>query len=602
MNCLIDFLTDGKQKSLINMVQNRDETFENELESYMRLFLVEMDYYIGRKNIAFDRNKNDTYALTITEFLNEDNVLQFDRKDFCQDENCYFADACSNVYSVLGAIDPKKIRHFFKGIQYCYKCWIDSKPTTALEALDSLLKEYELISDGTYDESDELVIKNITERVFFRGRITSQFLGKIEMFHVPYNKRYNLCNERFSLTGQPVLYLGNSIADIVEELDVNVDEEDTIKRLKISSFEFLNKGRKRKIFDLRCNIWQDMKNIKICTFSEKKLFRNILSAICSFQKRKELEGYAFKEEYVIPQMLAQVLKQNHYDGICYYSTKRFQKYSLEGITQKAIEAEQNMVYRENVAIFTQIGRSDALQFFDKELRDSLEISMPISIRNIEENTESEFYSIYQSIKENCKNNWTFKHNNGCNDKNCELCGRLNSSDKSILKKADSIVSFYTSVFSKLKVENRAYIMTDCGQIHLQLLIGILNRILVESEVKNDIESPSLEPSAPDLPAINVQCCDLFGNETKIEVSKNVHDKGCLHKAQIIFITKTMQSDSDIYIAMCSKKQNTLFYGHSADIDELLKKEGISSQRDKKKIGTFLHRSISTTEWDETDFL
>jgi len=40
MNCLINFLADKTQKSLIDMVQNRDETFECELDSYRRLFKV----------------------------------------------------------------------------------------------------------------------------------------------------------------------------------------------------------------------------------------------------------------------------------------------------------------------------------------------------------------------------------------------------------------------------------------------------------------------------------------------------------------------------------------------------------------------------------
>lgn len=49
MNCLIDFLTDSKQKSLINMVQNRDETFEKELDSYQRLFIVELKHCIEKR-------------------------------------------------------------------------------------------------------------------------------------------------------------------------------------------------------------------------------------------------------------------------------------------------------------------------------------------------------------------------------------------------------------------------------------------------------------------------------------------------------------------------------------------------------------------------
>lgn len=194
------------------MVQNRDETFEEELESYQRLFMVELKHCIG--------------------------------KAFCQDENCYFAYACSNFYNIIASQinNDEEIQQFFQEIKLCYMLWIDSQTTLALEALERLLKKYELIHDVAYGEDensdDELIIQNITDQVFFRGRTTDQFLSKMEMFHVPYNKRYNLHNERFSLTGQPSLYLGNSIADIVEELGVNVDDREAIHRLRVSSFEF----------------------------------------------------------------------------------------------------------------------------------------------------------------------------------------------------------------------------------------------------------------------------------------------------------------------------------------------------------------------------
>lgn len=567
------------------------------------------------------KSKRTEILDTTTETLKESVHLEFDRKDFCRDENCYFADACSNIYTVLCSIPKKLIEHFFQGIQYCYTCWIDSQTTLALETFDSLLKEYELISDGTYDENDELLIKNITERVFFRGRMTSQFLGKMDMFHVPYNKRYNLHNERFSLTGQPILYLGNSIADVMEELDIDIDDKDALQHLKISSFEFLllneqdeedKKGgkKRKKIFDLRCNIWQDMKNIKSCTFSKKKFFRNILSAICSFQKRKELEGYVFKEEYVIPQMLAQVLKRNHYDGVCYYSTKRFHKYRLDEVSQKVVESEMNMRYRENVAIFTDVIRNDCSQlydkglreqFYDKNLRDCLEISMPIGICNVKESSEDELFRIYQSIKEHCKGICVYESSESrCITKKCNQYVCKDHFNLAKRKKADAIMNFYSCVFSKLKVGGRPYIETNPGKIHLQLLIGILNRILVESEV-NTNKHLTKKKSEEDIPLEIVQCCDIFGVNTETKNSKIVHDNGELHKGQIIFIIQGSQAVSDTQVAMYKKTWNTLFYGHPSSIGEQLQEQGLMPERDKKQIGSFIYRDVSTTEWPQSGF-
>lgn len=623
MNCLIDFLTDGKQKSLINMVQNRDETFENELESYQRLFIVELKHCIGKA-------RRNTLDVEISSALpaassGKDYKNLHNRKAFCQDDNCYFAYACSNFYNILRQIKEEEIRHFFQGIKLCYTLWIDSQTTLALEALDRLLKEQELIHDVAYvgDENsdDELIIQNITDQVFFRGRMTDQFLSKLEMFHVPYNKRYNLHNERFSLTGQPLLYLGNSIADVVEELGVNWDDRETIHRLRVSSFEFTSTGKKRRIFDLRCNIWNDMKGTQQSTFSKKKFFRNILSTICSFQKRKELEGYAFKEEYVIPQMLAQVLKQNHYDGICYYSTKQFHKYCSDMDSQKIIGPELSMFYRENIALFTHmnntlenVNENIVESIYDEALRKDLEISMPVSIQNIKKSSISDLLAVDQAIGDCYKDICVSEANIGttCTSKNCDMCqetcaNKRIETARSCRQKSGAIVDFYKAVFSKIKVNKNAYSETVLGQIHLQLLIGILNRLLVEMESEISDEEPRQEETFPPFAADEVmQCCDVLGKETGQELYREVHKSGKLHKGQIIFIFRKGRADTEIQVAMNKKPWDHLFYGHPHiqhskpqdlnDLEKWLLRMGFSLDRDTELIGSFLYRNTSILEF------
>lgn len=211
-NCLIDFLTDAKQKKLINMIQNREETFEAGLEAYRKLFMVEMKQSIRNCHGNWDENQQEDTS-DVSE-IDEPKKNEVSKYDFYREEECQFPDACSTIYRILSGIKDKQIEKFFEGIQYCYICWIDSRTSIALETFETLLKEYGLIYEGSYDKDDELLVQNLSERVFFRGRVTNEFLGKMDMFHVPYNKRYNMRNERFSLTGQPSLYLGNSIADI----------------------------------------------------------------------------------------------------------------------------------------------------------------------------------------------------------------------------------------------------------------------------------------------------------------------------------------------------------------------------------------------------
>ncbi len=155
MNCLINFLADKTQKSLIDMVQNRDETFECELDSYRRLFKVELNYCLGRTNSS---NKNTN--------INEEN--------FCHNEFCNYKNSCYNFYHKINGI-KEEIDYFFNGIRICYLYWIDSKTTLALESFDYLMKKYELIdkdfNDKKHEDKNKLLLKDIENRVFFRARV-----------------------------------------------------------------------------------------------------------------------------------------------------------------------------------------------------------------------------------------------------------------------------------------------------------------------------------------------------------------------------------------------------------------------------------------------
>ena len=51
------------------------------------------------------------------------------------------------------------------------------------------------------------------------------------------------------------------------------------------------------------------------TYTSSDFFKMILASVCSFQKKSELKGYSFCEEYIIPQILALILKNNNYMSI-----------------------------------------------------------------------------------------------------------------------------------------------------------------------------------------------------------------------------------------------------------------------------------------------
>lgn len=514
MNCLIRVLSYEKQRDLIHLVHNRDETFEQELVSYKKLFCTVLNYSLHGELIQ--KSGLDSFS--------------------CEANGCYCSSICSQIHSVIKKIEIKEIEKFFDGIQYCYLRWIDSEASIALTAFEALLKEYDLISDCSLCEEDcqekdsgsppvkDPIIQNLDKRVFFRARVTAepdQYLGKMEMFHVPFNKRYNLRNERFSLTGQPILYLGNSIPDLLEEMGISSDDQEAMKCIRISSFEFTEPNM--RVYDLRCNIEETLKHSEN-KFTKQDFYRNLLSFICGFQKRRELADSAFKEEYAIPQMLAQVLKKNKYHGICYYSTKPFHGYYIPEEMTNPVHGGRNLLYRENFAIFTSMGNRKGLEIYDMNLFDVLEISMPISIYTMCSHSASELEQLLLSIKKQ-------KVRPGSTEV-VEYIKKRN-------EKAESIVKFYSDVFSKMTVNKIPYSNTPMGEIHIQLLFGILNRLLVDIEHKSNAELYPYKQEEPSIIESNcmVEICDVEGKCLGKKDAAKVHEIGQPHLAQVVFVQK-----------------------------------------------------------------
>lgn len=570
MNCLINILSNEKQKKLINLVHNRDETFEQELVSYKKLFLTILNFCLKGKFLQNERDKQ----------------IKYNSDEFCT-SGCYCSSICSQIYSVImSQVSLENFEQFFSGIQYCYLRWIDAEASVALTAFETLLKEYKLISDAPLCDAKlakeklsapegirDLILHDLDKRVFFRARVTaepSQYLGKMDMFHVPFNKRYSLRNERFSLTGQPMLYLGNSIPDVLEEMGINPTDTEALKRTRISSFEFTDPSM--RIYDLRCNIEDTLKHSERI-FTKQDFFRNLLSYICSFQKRSELTDCAFKEEYAIPQMLTQVLKKNNYHGVCYYSTKSFQNYYIPEEITNPIHGGKNLLYRENLAIFTNM-IPEKENTHDWKLFRALEISMPISMCNICSHSSNEVNGLLDSIQ-----------GQKVTSDDCEKIEYINKRNK----KAESIVKFYSDVFSEMKVNGKKYAETPMGEIHIQLLLGILNRLLVDVEHEDKIGLLTVkEEDRETEPIRQVMVCNIDGDPQGEKDENIVHRDGILHIAQVVFIQKNEESDEP-QIATWAKNWNALFYNHSTEIKNEMNEKNFDSSVEKEKIGAFIHK-------------
>ena len=281
---------------------------------------------------------------------------------------------------------------FFEGIKKTYKLWISGETFSAIHNFEELLKENKLLEEDDF---------SINEKIFFRGRNSlNKILNKYEMFHIPYDKRYLVGNQRFSLSGFPLLYLNSSLKGVLSEL--NIEEKDSYEKYAFSSFHF-NKKAKIYSLDNPFRIYFEKvsnnidKVIKEPSFSsedlKKILLKLIIASVCLFEKRvshknQEDNGInIFYEEYIIPQALTQVLKKNKYNGILYPST-RIKETENSGLFNIS---NFNLVY---------FPKYNDKKHYDSMLFESLDISVPITPFELKNNdiiSDDEFNSLKEII-------------------------------------------------------------------------------------------------------------------------------------------------------------------------------------------------------------
>lgn len=144
------------------------------------------------------------------------------------------------------------------------------------------------------------------------------------MLHLPYNIKNKASKMRFSIQGQPCLYLGTTSLVCSNECHFNEEKED----LYISSFIPTEEGKKLRILNLAVsqalingiyNKSQENKSVNhSLQNSMLKIFPLIIATsytIRDNQRRKRKQKY----EYLLSQLLMQIINDLEIDGIAYLS-------------------------------------------------------------------------------------------------------------------------------------------------------------------------------------------------------------------------------------------------------------------------------------------
>lgn len=174
------------------------------------------------------------------------------------------------------------------------------------------------------DRIENSILKIVPGGTYYKIRSTDEKkLNRKDLFHIPFNKRGIIGNNRFSISGYPCLYLGRSIYTCWEEL-----RRPAISYTWVTAFRF---QKEIEVLDLR--LFRDIE-----TLAEEESYYMLLPYILASSIRTHEENVTFKPEYIIPQILLHsVVKKdtkknrNKYAGIVFMSTRRFMNVALENI-------------------------------------------------------------------------------------------------------------------------------------------------------------------------------------------------------------------------------------------------------------------------------
>lgn len=361
MGALLDFFSLEHQARLICNAQLLDQYYENILIEYGKLFIGDLI-----KCYQIDEENGDTPGLCecIKKLLN-----QHPEKDIYD----FSSDIMSSKHEIreVGAITE-----CFLLIRECYHCWTSCDLEKAIKLMKGFFYDkLDIIHYGDYFKS---VINNKAR--LYRGRLSESSLDKIDMFHIPFKQAYKMRNQRFSITGQPLLYLADNVSGVFNELAL--DSQEKYQKLFISQYKLSKKIKELPVFDLRINANAIIEERNQKVF-EAQFYKFMLSCICSFPNIRGRENSIFVEEYVIPQLVTQLIGKNEkFCGVCYNTVH------IKNDQEEKRKKEEPYT---NYALFTK--KRNMNDSIDTSLREFFLISSPVTVDiikkyHIDENCET----------------------------------------------------------------------------------------------------------------------------------------------------------------------------------------------------------------------
>lgn len=167
---------------------------------------------------------------------------------------------------------------------------------------------------NTLYASDAFGGRKDEELQFFRSRTgnpSNAFTAK-DMLHLPKKLRSKSGNYRFSIPGNPSLYLSNSSYGCWIETNRPPENEFNVSPVLLDGTQ--------KIFNLAVSI-RDLHALNELEPSKVHCWLKLFMLTIATSFRIEETGRTFKSEYIISQAIMMACKKLGYDGVAYYSKR-----------------------------------------------------------------------------------------------------------------------------------------------------------------------------------------------------------------------------------------------------------------------------------------
>lgn len=273
-----------------------------------------------------------------------------------ESDDCYFNKLNEKLYEYQQYINfnfdenddlknnvSKNIENIVNSIKYTYNAELNNAYNSIYDIIKNYTQHRMIVS--TLDDSPAIrgltkIRQGIAEKksfstdfrdqiasvipTFFKARITenSTVYNNLDLLHIPFDKRYLVSSQRFSIPGVPCMYFGTTSYVCFIELDQPCKENIYFSSYKINP--------EKKVLNL--SITQQLINglIMVNHILDTQEVQDILEFFpliiaTSFKvvpKEEHLnQTRFFKSDYIVSQLVMQCLKPLKIDGIAYVSKK-----------------------------------------------------------------------------------------------------------------------------------------------------------------------------------------------------------------------------------------------------------------------------------------